>query len=407
MPILSGLLFAASMTIAMQDDLIHDKQYVVVKNNEQGTSAGAGAGAGTSSTAVAGSVLPLTEVQTRDLPSRPAEVIEVPRLAELPIVGNLFATNPSSDQLRRIPELKKDVSCAFVDASATDVLKWLSKQGVNFAGSSDSMPKGRLSLALKNVPLYEALDAIGEVFGGYWSLRGKTLVFRAGRSYAIAPDMAVGRSIPARPLDPKRPYSITVPGMAVMPPMGAMPPMSAEGFRLRLDQNAFGDLAKLREIPPMSQEERAKMQKDLAVAREEISKSLKEVERVREVDIRASRAELDKARKDMEKVREIDVRAARIDMERARKDMEKAREEMTKAERAHREASSQLKDLGERMKKLMGSMTPAQWDLHKKQGHLMFNDLTKEQQKMLAPDGKFKGNTVQTTIDGKSLTIKG
>lgn len=151
------------------------------------------------------------------------------------------------------------------------------------------------------------------------------------------------------------------------------------------DEKSFRELAKLREIPPMTQEERAKMQKELAAVREEMSKSLREVERVREVDVRGARAE----------------------MEKALKEMEKSREEMTKAERSHHEASAQLKDLGERMKKLMGSMTPAQWDLHKKQGHLKFDDLTKDQQKMLAPDGKFKGNTVQTTIDGKSLTVKG
>lgn len=372
MPILSGLLFATSMTTAMQDDLIHDKQYVVVKSNEQG----ACAGSGTSSSGLAAAVVPTTEVQTREVPTRSAQAPEVPRLAELPIIGNLFTTSSSSDQLRRMPEFKKDVSCSFVDASATDVLKWLSKQGVNFAGSSDSMPKGRLSLNLKNVPLHEALDAIGEVFGGYWSLRGKTLVFRAGRSYAIAPDTVFARPPVDRAVDPKRPYSITVPGM---------PLIGTGGFGTMFDERAFSELAKLREIPPMTQEERAKMQKELAAVREEMSKSLREVERVREVDVRGARAE----------------------MERARKEMEKSREEMTKAERSHREASAQLKDLGERMKKLMGSITPAQWDLQKKQGHLMFDDLTKEQQKMLAPDGKFKGNTVHTTIDGKSLTVKG
>lgn len=372
MPILSGLLFAASMATAVQDDLIHDKQYVVVKNNEQGTSTGAGA----SSSGLPTGLVPTSEVQTREVPVRPAQAPEVPRLAELPIIGNLFTTNSSSNQLRRMAEFQKEVSCSFVDASATDVLKWLSKQGVNFAGASDAMPKGKLSLNLKNVPLHEALDAIGEVFGGYWSLRGKTLVFRAGRSYAIAPDSGSVHIPLGRAVDPKRPYSITVPGM---------PLTERGGFGTMFDEKSFRELAKLREIPPMTQEERAKMQKELAAVREEMSKSLREVERVREVDVRGARAE----------------------MEKALKEMEKSREEMTKAERSHHEASAQLKDLGERMKKLMGSMTPAQWDLHKKQGHLKFDDLTKDQQKMLAPDGKFKGNTVQTTIDGKSLTVKG
>ena len=379
MPILSGLLFAASMTTAMQDDLIHDKQYVVVKNNEQGTSTGKGSSFSESKP----TVVPTTEFQAREVPIRPDQASEVPRLSELPIVGNLFASNGSSDQLRRLPEFKKEVSCSFVDASATDVLRWISKQGVNFASSSDSMPKGRLSLNLKNVPLHEALDAIGEVFGGYWSLRGKTLVFRAGRSFGISTGAPFDSRNPvASRVDPKRPYLLTLPGMSAMP---AIPPVGADGFGFTIDEKSFRELAKLHELPPgLSQEERSKMHKELAAVREEMVKSAREVERVREVDVRKSI----------------------LDVERAKKDIEKTREEMKKAEHSHREASAHLKDLGERMKKLMASLTPAQWDLHKKQGHLLFNELTKEQQKLVATDGKFKGNMMVTNADGKTLTIK-
>ncbi len=357
MPILSGLLFAASMTTAMQDDLIHDKQYVVVKNNEQGTSTCKGSSFSESKT----TLVPTTEFQAREVPIRPDQASEVPRLSEIPIVGNLFASNGSSDQLKRLPEFKKEVSCSFVDASATDVLRWISKQGVNFASSSDSMPKGRLSLNLKNVPLHEALDAIGEVFGGYWSLRGKTLVFRAGRSFGISTGAPFDSRNPVAPrVDPKRPYLLTLPGMSAMP---AIPPLGADGFGFTFDEKSFRELAKLHELPPgLSQEERSKMQKELAAVREEMIKSAR--------------------------------------------DIEKTREEMKKAEHSHREASARLKDLGERMKKLMASLTPAQWDLHKKQGHLLFNDLTKEQQKLVATDGKFRGNMMVTNADGKTLTIK-
>ncbi len=252
MPILSGLVFAASMASAMQDDLINDKHYVVVKNSEQGVSS-----TGSSSSAQGGVL------------GGSSQASGIPLLKEIPVVGQLFtapATAPSApqfpmifapSQLAGIAEYKKLVSCSFVDASAADVLKWLSKQGVNFAGASDSMPKGKLSLNLKDVPLHEALEAIADVFDGSWNLRGKTLIFRSGRILARSMVGGAARAPFSTRVDPKRPYQLMV------------PPAQFEEFEFKVDENAFNELAKLHgSNKVITKEELAKVHEEMKKVRE-------------------------------------------------------------------------------------------------------------------------------------------
>jgi hypothetical protein len=247
MPILSGLVFAASMATTMQDDLINDKHYVVVKNSEQGLTSTNGSSP-TQSGAFGSS----------------SQTTGVPLLKEIPVVGQLF-TQPAEaprapqfpmvfapNQLAGIAEFKKLVSCSFVDASAGDVLKWLSRQGVNFAGASDSMPKGKLSLNLKDVPLHEALEAIADVFDGNWNLRGKTLVFRAGRSFAFSTSNGPARASFGTRVDPKRPYQLMV------------PPAQFEMHDLKTNERAIKELAQLHERrETITKEELAKVHEEM------------------------------------------------------------------------------------------------------------------------------------------------
>ena len=329
------------MALASQDDLINDKHYVVVKTGEQGVASSTTAPAQQAGATTAATVPPaLLEVPQ----SVRNGLVEIAPDAAYPIIGQRYSFSVSS-QLQSIPEYAKTVSCSFVDASSTDVLKWLSKQGVNFAGASDSMPKGKLSLNLKNVPLHEALDSIAEVFGGSWNVHGKTLIFRSGRGLAFATSAGPAIAPLRSRVDPKRPYEI---------PMPAMPPMKAEGFELKIDDKMFKELAKVRDIAPsLSKEEFAKAQKDMAKAHEEMRKA-------------------------------IDLK-------------------MTKDAQLALTLVGPNQDLG----KLMKSLSDKQWELHKKQGHLMFSDLTKEQLKMVAPDGKVDGKiTITISTDGKTLTLK-
>ena len=330
MPILSGLVFAASMATTMQDDLINDKHYVVVKNSEQGLPSTNGSSP-TQSGAFGSS----------------SQTTGVPLLKEIPVVGQLFTQPPEAprapqfpmmfapNQLAGIPEFKKLVSCSFVDASAGDVLKWLSRQGVNFAGASDSMPKGKLSLNLKDVPLYEALEAIADVFDGSWNLRGKTLVFRAGRSFDFSTSAGPARVPFGTRVDPKRPYQLTV------------PPAKFEGFKFKVDEQAFKELSKFHGAYE-------------AITKEELAKVHEEMKKVHELTRRKDGA--------------VKVPATIIDEDYA---------------------------------KLMKSLTDKQWDLHKKQGYLKFSDLTSEQLKLIKADGPIDVNiTTSDSKDGKSITLK-
>ena len=89
-----------------------------------------------------------------------------------------FYTN---DNLSKLKGMDRQVSVHFDNASATDVLKWLSKQNVNFVANVDKLPKSRVSMNVNNVPLHEALEAVAESLGGSWnrvaasSTRGRRL----------------------------------------------------------------------------------------------------------------------------------------------------------------------------------------------------------------------------------------
>lgn len=361
MPILTGLVFAASLNAAIQDDLINDKHYIVVKNGEQGSSTGVATSADQGSFSGSRAEPPILH----ELPV----TIDIAQTAQgarprLSYTGDLYRVSGLS-QLQSMPEYAKLVSCSFVDSNANDVLKWLSKQGVNFAGASDSMPKGKLSLNLKNVPLHEALDAIAEVFGGVWNVRGKTLIFSSGRGtmFSTSPARAVA---PQRSrVDPKRPYELLV------------PPVGVEGFQFKFDEKMIKDLAQIQDV------EIKLSDKELAKAHEEIARA---------------HAEMQKAFTDKDRAL-------------MREDLAKAQAEMKRSMDIMREKDGRLKltvgASSENFGKLMKSLTDKQWELHKKQGFLNFSDLTKEQIKMVSPDGKVEGKmTINVNIDGKSLTIK-
>ena len=373
MPIITGLALAASMTTAMQDDLINEKHYAVVKTGEQSsslggtTTSGQGGAAGCATTVTPAQEVSLVNVQDR---------VDVPSLAELPIVGQMFSSSNSS-QLKRIPEYSKPVSCSFVDASSSDVLKWLSKQGVNFAGASESMPKGKLSLNLKNVPLYEALDAIAEVLGGSWSLRGKTLVFRAGRSFAFSMEPAAAIAPLRSRVDPKRPYELVI------------PPIAVPGVELNIRQDAFADIAKFHELPKgLSKEDQEKMRKEMERAHEEMQKAFKEL-RMNAGSLNMSKEELAKMEASFAKTRE-----------------ELKRSQLASGERASR-LKAPIVASEEGYGKLLKSLTDQQLELHKKQGYLKFSDLTKQQLGFINADGPIDVKiTISYSKDGKSITLK-
>lgn len=80
-----------------------------------------------------------------------------------------------------IAQVERRVSAAFDKASLDEVVRWLKSSGANFVVNHDQAPKDvRISLSFRNVPIGEALDALGAAMGGYWQRRGSVYVYRPG-----------------------------------------------------------------------------------------------------------------------------------------------------------------------------------------------------------------------------------
>ncbi len=82
--------------------------------------------------------------------------------------------------LARLKGMDRLVSVQFNNSSAGDVIKWLSKQNVNFVANVDKLPKGKITMNVNQVPLHEALETVAESLGGSWQVRGTTLIFQVG-----------------------------------------------------------------------------------------------------------------------------------------------------------------------------------------------------------------------------------
>lgn len=65
------------------------------------------------------------------------------------------------------PALKRPVSGRFTNANPADIIAWLESEKVSFIWSDAAIPKDlTVSLNFVNVPLYAAIEAIGEAMGG-------------------------------------------------------------------------------------------------------------------------------------------------------------------------------------------------------------------------------------------------
>ena len=82
--------------------------------------------------------------------------------------------------LSRLKGMDRLVSVQFNNSSAGDVIKWLSKQNVNFVANVDKLPKSKITMNVNQVPLHEALETVAESLGGSWQVRGTTLIFQSG-----------------------------------------------------------------------------------------------------------------------------------------------------------------------------------------------------------------------------------
>ncbi len=83
-----------------------------------------------------------------------------------------------NDDLSRLKGMDRLVSVQFTNVIASDVLKWLTKQNVNFVANVDKLPKSKITMNLSNVPLHEALETVAESLGGLWQVKRSALMFK-------------------------------------------------------------------------------------------------------------------------------------------------------------------------------------------------------------------------------------
>ncbi|MFZ4507775.1 MAG: hypothetical protein ACOYON_08795 [Fimbriimonas sp.] len=338
---------------------------------------------------------------------------------------------------------EKLVSVSFNSAPVSEVVAWMTKQGVSYVIVSTAYPKdATITLNIQDQPLREVADAVAVALGGRWERSGNILVFKKGQDGVF-----FSRVQPLEGLE----------GLGQMP--GLDPKEMAEL------QKALGDI-KIH-LGPLAQEkmqldalsgrdgggltkaQRAEMDRELAKARKEIDQARKEMEKAlrdggpgsKQMQeemarafrdrgqegggmTRAQRAEMDRALAD-----------ARKQMDEAHREMEKAfkedgpeskrmREEMDRAfkdmERTHQEEGKfEFRGLGAEgaparppisirvpeFRSFAGSLTPSQKAKHKKQGYLKLSDLTPAQRKKLGVTGSGKFE-IRFNENGTQLVIK-
>lgn len=97
----------------------------------------------------------------------------------------------SNDNLSKLKGMDRSVSVQFNNATASDVLKWLNKQNVNYVANVDKLPKSKITMNVSNVPLHEALGAVADALGGSWQVKGSTLIFQAGMFHSLTSAPAI------------------------------------------------------------------------------------------------------------------------------------------------------------------------------------------------------------------------
>ena len=303
----------------------------------------------------------------------------------------------------RQEENEQRVSADFKHAAVSDVLDWLSKNGINFATADSELPKdATITLSAKDMPLSQVLDSIASALGGHWERRGDMRVFRKGEGFTV---FANGSPFG----DGEKSFNIAP---------------FAKGFSK--DQiKAFGKDGKTFVMPVLPKGQW--MSPDMPDLKE-----LKDLKELPEINAETQK-QVEEAMKAAQKAMEENGDSMKISqkaMEEARKAIEKARKEHPEAfngrifispdEKGFYRVAPNSKDKvfqyrvgrpsiaidGRSFTKFMDSLSPDQKETNRRQGYLRASDLTESQRKMLGIEGREKGWTIKINKDGEEVTIK-
>ncbi len=350
-----------------------------------------------------------------------------------------------------------------------DVVKWLRSTGVSFVIADSEISKRKISIKMENQPLKDAMEAIAEAMGGRWVKKGEVYTFSQGSPFLFAPGAPAreiaprefarveGFAIPPQALSGEKMtpeqrakfekemknFAKGVEGFEIPPMVFSGEKMTQEqrakfekevkGFKL--DGKAFKELLELKDVEgklldlkrgdvkvwingkEATPEQIKKLESkgnlhffggDMKGLDEKTVKQIEEAMKISEKQLdlhfkgmtEKQKAEMKKKftfSDDLDlldKAKQTEVRAKMLDAE---KHLNLAKPMLDKVKTMKFENAD--------IKSLMKSLTPAQRELHKKQGFLKSTDLNAEQRKML-PVGGSGDWSFHFSIDGDSLTIK-
>lgn len=178
-----------------------------------------------------------------------------------------------------IQGLDRTVSARFENAKIGDVLKWLSKEKVNFVAQTGQFTDVRLTLSFNNVKLSEVLDSIAGSLNAHWERKGDVFTLKAsgdlrtakvrnieGMPFAIAPRAPSARegqrNAETRSIAPR--YSRSEPRVKI----DVTSPEEEFGHSFSWSSEPDGSLKAFRwnpkkgEMEPMTQDELKKLERE-------------------------------------------------------------------------------------------------------------------------------------------------
>ena len=377
----------------------------------------------------------------------------------VPSVVGLLAIGLFAQQSTTPGSLDRRLTGSFENATLKDVLKWLSQQGVSFVARADADGNARLSLSIQDQPIQDVMDAIASAFDTQWEKKGNTYILKQSPRVIV-------EGVPLRDLAPipgtKRIEELVLPpglksleGFEVLPPQVfgeefkegvPLPPMffeksgeqdpkaKAEWERYAKEAEKRAKEFEKKFSDPKFKAEMERHMKDAEKWSREAEKQAKELEK--KFDDPKFKAEMERHMKDAEKwSREAEKQAKEFEKKfndpKFKAEMEKRAAELEKklADPKFREGMrtevfvapeigelkslERLKDSGRLrvftstpIKKLIETITKAQWEKHAKQGHLKYADLTPAQKEMVK--GFVDGGSwnFSFVLDGKKFNLR-
>ena len=310
----------------------------------------------------------------------------------------------SDSGLARLKGMDRLVSVQFNNSSAGDVIKWLSKQNVNFVANVDKLPKGKITMNVNQVPLHEALETVAESLGGSWQVRGTTLIFQAGgfpRTMVAPARVGLANSYEFKTFGDMK-------GLAPMDEMQMLElEKSAKAFSGQLKSNMFN----LKEFPKMDTKAFEELKSLHGLGKDGKVFEYKTIDPKAFEELKSLHG-LTKDGKAFE-FKTVDPKAFE-ELKSLHGLAKEGKALDLKALSGMRNSLGELNFKGMTFKrvdpeKFSQSMSKAQKDLMKKQGHLKFSDLTEAQKAMLfegLTKDMPKDFTFMFNVKGEKIIIK-